>query len=86
MVLCQLGDPSCLSSVQLLWESEVLEVLVIGPDFHILGGAHEVVVPFEECEHDGKQFLVLDLVVLFSRAERLQHERYWVPYPILLLT
>ncbi len=46
VVFGQLSDPSCLSSVQLLWFSEILEVLMIHPDFNVYGGAHEVVAPF----------------------------------------
>ncbi len=54
VVFSQFGHPACLSSVQLLRLLEVLEVLVICPDFHIFGGSHEVVAPFRQGEHDGE--------------------------------
>ncbi len=40
VVLCQFGYPTCLSSVQPLGFSEVLEILVICPDFEILSCSH----------------------------------------------
>ncbi len=46
VVFCQFGYPASLSSVQLLRLLEILEVLVICPDFNIYGGAHQVVAPF----------------------------------------
>ncbi len=52
VVLRKLGDPAGLSSVQLLRESEILEVLVIHPDFYVFFGTHEVMTPFGEGEHD----------------------------------
>ncbi len=57
MVFCQLGDPSSLSSIYFLGLSEVLEILVIHPDLEILVGAHKVVSPFFEREHDRKSSL-----------------------------
>ncbi len=69
MILCQLGDPSCLSSVQLLGELEVLEILMVHPDFYIFSGAHKVMAPFGECEHDGEQLFVVNLLVFFHGAE-----------------
>ncbi len=45
VILCKFRYPSHLSSVQLLWKLEVLEVLMIGPDLHILSGTHKVMAP-----------------------------------------
>ncbi len=69
VVLSKLSDPVCLSLVQILRESEILEVLVVHPDFYVLSGAHEVMAPFRKCKHDGEQFLVIDLIVSFHGAE-----------------
>ena len=44
MVLCKLSNPSRLSVVELLGLMEVLEVLIICPDFNVYGSAHEVVL------------------------------------------
>ncbi len=52
VVFHELGDLVHLSSIQLLRELEVLEVLVIHPDFYVLCGAHEVVALFRKCKHD----------------------------------
>ncbi len=52
VVFSQFGHPARLSAVQLLWLSEVLEVLVIRPDFDVYGGAHQVMAPFFERQHD----------------------------------
>ncbi len=49
MIFCEFGDPMSLSLVQLLGLSEILEVLMISPDFKVLGSSHEVVSPFTEC-------------------------------------
>ena len=54
VILSQLGDPSCLSSVELLGFSEVLEVLMICPDFYLLCRTHQVMSPFGQGEHDGE--------------------------------
>ncbi len=48
VVFRRFGHPARLSSVQLLRLSEILEVLMIRPDFEIYGGAHQVVAPFVE--------------------------------------
>ncbi len=42
---------------------------MIHPDFYVLGGAHEVMAPFRECEHDCKQLLVVDFVVLIAERD-----------------
>lgn len=46
VVFCEFSDPACLASVQFLGFLEVLEVLMIHPDFNIFCGTHEVVSPF----------------------------------------
>ncbi len=65
MIFCQLDDPSGLSSVYFLGLSEILEVLVIHPNFKVLVCSHEVVSPFFESEHDHEEFFVIDLIVTF---------------------
>ncbi len=46
VIFCEFCYPLGLSSVQLLRLAEVLKVLVICPDLNVLGGSHEVMLPF----------------------------------------
>ncbi len=54
MIFRKFGDPTRLSLIQLLWESEISEVLMIRPNFYVLGSTHEVMVPFREGKHDSE--------------------------------
>ena len=63
VVFCEFGNPSRLSAIEFLRLAEILEILVVGPDFNVNRGAHEVVSPFFQGEHDGKEFLVIYLIV-----------------------
>ncbi len=47
MIFREFGNPACLSSVQLLGFPEILEVLMICPDFKIFFGPHKVVAPLQ---------------------------------------
>ena len=85
MIFRKLGNPTSLSSVELLGLPEILEVLMICPDFDVDGGTCEVVSPFFEGEHDGEEFFVVDLIVAFCHHEGFGHEGYWSPFAILLL-
>ncbi len=49
VVFGQLCYPSCLLPIQLLRLSEILEVLVVHPDFYVFGSTHKIVAPFIEC-------------------------------------
>ncbi len=70
VILGEFCDPPSLPSVDLLRLLEVLEVLVIHPDFKVLCSAHEVVSPpLIEHQHDCEQFLVIDLIVMFHNGE-----------------
>ncbi len=86
VVFCELSDPVGLSSVQLLGESEILEVLMICPDFYVFSCAHEVMAPFGERKHDCEPLFVVDLVISFCCTERFRHESHWAPGSILVLT
>ena len=50
---------------------EVHQVLVVSEDLHEEGGAIEVVSSGFQSTDDGKEFLVIDVIVSFSRDERL---------------
>ncbi len=71
MVLRQLCHLARLSLVQLLQFPEVLEVLMICPDFYILSCPHEVMPPFQKGEHNGEELLVIYFIVMFCHRESL---------------
>ena len=52
---------------KLLGGRKVLEVLVIGEDEYDMCRAFQVVVPLSENLKDGKQLLVIDLVIELSQ-------------------
>ena len=71
VVFCQFCYPMCLPMVQLLRFSEILEILMICPDFEILSHSHQVVSPFVERKHDHEQFFVINFIISFSNCEGL---------------
>jgi len=48
---------------------EYLEILMVREDFDVMGGSFEVVTPFFESLNDGKEFLIIDIIVSFSFNE-----------------
>ncbi len=59
---------------------------MICPDFYVFSSAHEVMTPFGEGQHDGKQFLVVNFVIAFGNEKGFRHKGDWSPLPMLLLT
>jgi hypothetical protein len=60
-------DPAGLTTSNLLWLAEILEVLVIGADFNgVCGSKKEGSTTFES-KQDGSEFLVVGVIVLFGR-------------------
>ncbi len=59
---------------------------MIHPDLNVFSGSHEIMAPFRQGEHDGKQLFVIYLVVLFCGHKGFRHESYWPPYTFLFLT
>jgi hypothetical protein len=60
-------DPAGLSASNLLWLTEVLEVLVVSADLDGMCSSKEERSATFESEQDGCEFLVMGVVVLFSR-------------------
>jgi hypothetical protein len=60
-------DPVCLSASNLLWLAEVLEILVIGADLDGVCSPEEERSTTFESEQNCCEFLVVGVVVLFSR-------------------
>jgi hypothetical protein len=70
MVLGEFDDPTSLASSDILWLSEVFQVLVIGVDFERFVSANEVVPPFFECEHNCEHLLVVYFVISLGFVKR----------------
>jgi hypothetical protein len=67
--ILQILDPVGLLASDLLWLVEVLEVLVVGLDLDWLCSTKEEGSTTLESEQDGCEFLIMSVVVLFSREE-----------------
>jgi len=61
--------PARLSAVEYFCCSEVLKVLVVRKDLHLVGRAFAVSLPMFECIDDCEEFLVLDFVIDLRRLE-----------------
>ncbi len=64
---------------------EILEILMICPDFEILSCSHQVVTPLVECKHNCEQFFVVNFVISFRDCEGLGQKGNWAPFAILFL-
>ena len=85
VVLGELSDLACLLLVQLLGLLDVLEILVICPDFYIFSCSHQVVSPLVEREHNCEQFLVINFIISLCDRKRLGQKCDWAPFSILFL-
>src|SRR5882724_8885176 len=59
----QVEGPPSLMMVEFLRRHEVLQVLVVRPDFNLVVGALQEMAPVLQSSHDCQHFLVMDLVV-----------------------
>ena len=66
--------PLSLTSVELLCDAEVLQILVISPDLNRVSGTFEVMMPFFETADDREHLCVVDLIVAFDWGEALGEE------------
>ena len=67
----KVNEPSCLLAIERLGLAKVGEVLVIRKNLYWEGRAMEVVAPGFQGADDREEFSVIDVVVSFSRRERL---------------
>ena len=63
-------------SVDVLWVSVILKVLVISVHCDWGGGSHEKVTPVVETMHMSEEFTIMDVIVPFSFREHLGVETY----------
>jgi hypothetical protein len=74
--------PMSLSSIEVMRFAEVGEVFMVSEDLNRERGASEVLLPGLESSDDSKEFLIIDIIVSFSRDEGLGEIRTGVPVTI----
>ena len=70
--------PTRLSAVEDFCRSEVLEILVIRINLHLVRGSFAVSSPVFKRVDDSEKFFVVDFVIYFRGLELPRVERYWV--------
>jgi len=80
--------PSDLAAAKVASGSKILKILVVSENLSWLGREFQVVLPMFESSNDGQEFLVIDLIVHFSREElaRVKGNRVQVSFIIILAT
>ena len=76
----QVQRPMGLVTVEFLSRYEVLQVLVVHPDFYQILSSFQKVSPLFQCMDDSQHLFVMDLVVLFNQRQGFAVESYWVPF------
>ena len=75
----QVQRPTGLVTIEFLSHHEVLQVLVVYPDFYqVLSSFQKVPLLFQRAD-DSKHLLVIDLIVLFHQRQGFAVKSYWVP-------
>ena len=74
----QVQKPTGLATIEFLSCHEVLQVLVVHPDFYrVLSSFQKVPLLFQRAD-DSKHLLVMDLVVPFHQRQGFTVESHWV--------
>jgi len=66
--------------VEFLSHHEVLQVLVVCPDFYWVPGSFQKVPPLFQDVNDSEHLLVMDLIVPFHQRQGFAIESHWVPF------
>ena len=74
----QVQRPMGLATIEFLSRHEVLQVLVVRPDFYWVLSSFQKVPPLFQRVDDSKHLFVIDLVVPFHRRQGFAVESYWV--------
>src|SRR5882762_862677 len=85
MILSKFSEPAGLSTIDFLWLSEVLKVLMIGPYFEYFICANKIVPPFFQSKHNRKHLFVVNLVIALCFCERFRKVCDGVPFIVLEL-
>ena len=80
----QVQGPLSLTAIELLCHPEVLEVLVVCPNFELVPCALKEVPPLFKGADNGEHLLVMDLIVSLHCVQALGVEGYGMPLTILL--
>ena len=76
----QVQRPTGLATVEFLSCHEVLQVLVVCPDFYQVPSSFQKVPLLFQCVDDSEHLLVIDLVVPFHRRQGFAVESHWMPF------
>ncbi|KIM83337.1 hypothetical protein PILCRDRAFT_69665, partial [Piloderma croceum F 1598] len=79
----QVEGPPSLAAVEFLRSHEVLQVLVIHPDFKLVMRAFQKMAPIFQSSDDRQHFLVVDLIVPLHGIETFGVVSNWMPLLIL---
>jgi len=74
----QVQRPPGLATVEFLSHHEVLQVLVVRPDFHRVTSSFQKVPPLFQRMDNSEHLFVIDLVVPFHRRQGFAIESHWV--------
>jgi len=69
-----------LVTVEFLSCHEILQVLVVRPDFYQIPGSFQEMPLLFQCADDSEYLLVIDLIILFHRRQGFAIEDHWVPF------
>ena len=76
----QVQRPMGLVTVEFLSYYEVLQVLVVHPDFYQVLSSFQKVPPLFQRVDDSEHLFVMDLIVPFHQRQEFAVESYWVPF------
>ena len=76
----QVQKPTGLAMVEFLSHHEILQVLVVRPDFYWVLSSFQKVPPLFQCVDDSEYLFVMDLIVLFYRRQGFAVESHQMPF------
>ncbi|KIK93227.1 hypothetical protein PAXRUDRAFT_145543, partial [Paxillus rubicundulus Ve08.2h10] len=85
IVVGEFCNPTSLTTIKFLWLTEIVDVLMIGPDLKGVRSAHQKVTQFREGNHDGKKFIIMNFIIAFCGVKRFREECKRMPYIALVL-
>ncbi|KIJ04694.1 hypothetical protein PAXINDRAFT_94424, partial [Paxillus involutus ATCC 200175] len=85
VIVGEFRNPTSLTTVKFLWLTEIVEVLMIGPDLEGVRSTHQKVTPFREGGHDGEKFTIVNLIIAFRGVKGFREECKRTPYIVLVL-
>ena len=71
--------------IEIMGLSEIGQIFVVCEDLDCGGGPQEVMAPGVQSLHDGKQFMIIDIVIVFSWPKCLGKVGTGMPIPVDVL-